>query len=63
MCSSIHYAGCFNEYGRTISGKIKSEIKPLFPPNVVREEFFTIASTIRLRQKTSKELEICIISY
>ncbi len=56
-CSrNIRYAGCFNEYGRTIAGKIRPGVKPLFSPNVVREEFFAIASTMRLRQKTSKGL-------
>ena len=56
-CSGdVRYAGCFNEYGRTITGKIRPGIKPLFSPNVVREEFFTIASTMKLRQKTSKDL-------
>ena len=56
-CSrNIRYAGCFNEYGRTIAGKIRPGVKPLFSPNVVREEFFAIASTMRLRQKTAKGL-------
>ena len=56
-CSrDIRYAGCFNEYGRTIAGEIRSGIKPLFSVKIVREEFFAIASTIRLRQKTSKDL-------
>ena len=56
-CSrDVRYAGCFNEYGRTISGKIRPGIKPLFSPNVVREEFFAITSTMRLRKKMSKNL-------
>ncbi len=56
-CSrNIRYVGCFNEYGRTIVGKIRPGVKPLFSPQTVREEFFAIASTIRLRQKTSKNL-------
>tara|TARA_A100001037_G_scaffold296973_2_gene318265 strand:- start:685 stop:1068 length:384 start_codon:yes stop_codon:yes gene_type:complete len=56
-CSrDIRYAGCFNEYGRTIAGKIKPGVKPVFSPNTVRDEFFAIASTMRLRQKTSKSL-------
>ena len=66
-CSrDVRYAGCFNEYGRTIAGKIRPGIKPLFSPNIVREEFFAIASTIRLRQKTSKglgELEYIFINH
>jgi len=52
----IRYAGAFNEYGRTIAGKIKPELKPIFSPNSVREEFFAIASAMRLRRKSAKEL-------
>ena len=56
-CSkNIRYAGCFNEYGRTIAGKIRPGIKPVFSPNVIREEFFVIASTMKSRQKISKSL-------
>ena len=60
----IRYAGAFNEYGRTIAGKIKPGIKPIFSANYVREEFFAIASAMRLRQKSAKglgELEYAII--
>tara|TARA_Y100000590_G_scaffold409521_1_gene501782 strand:- start:759 stop:1145 length:387 start_codon:yes stop_codon:yes gene_type:complete len=52
----IRYAGVFNQYGRTISGKIRSGIKPIFSPNAIREEFFAIASVLRLRDKTTKSL-------
>jgi len=60
----IRYAGVFNEYGRTIAGKIRPGIKPIFSPNAVREEFFAISSAMRLRQKFSKglgELEYLLI--
>ena len=53
---TIRYAGVFNEYGRTISGKIRPGIKPIFSPNAVREEFFAIASIMKLREKSTKEL-------
>ena len=53
---NIRYAGVFNEYGRTISGKIRPGVKPLFSSNAVREEFFAIASIMKLRRKSSKEL-------
>ena len=53
---NIRYAGVFNEYGRTISGKIRPGVKPLFSSNSVREEFFAIASIMKLRRKSSKEL-------
>jgi len=52
----IRYAGVFNQYGRTISGKIRLVVRPLFSPNTVREEFFAIASVLRLREKTTKSL-------
>ena len=53
---NIRYAGVFNEYGRTISGKIRLGIKPIFSPNAVREEFFAIASIMKLRGKSAIEL-------
>ena len=46
VSKEIRYAGVFNEYGRTISGKIRP----------VRHEFFAIASMMRLRERTSKTL-------
>ena len=62
----IRYVGVFNEYGRTISGKIRPGIKPIFSPNAVREEFFAIASLMRLRERSAKalgEIEFIIINY
>ena len=56
ISKDIRYAGDFNEYGRTISGKIKPGVKPIFSPDSVRHEFFAIASMMRLREKTSKTL-------
>ena len=52
----IRYVGVFNEYGRTLTGKIRPGIKPLFSPNSVREEFFAIASVMKLREKSAKVL-------
>ena len=53
---NIRYAGVFNEHGRTISGKIRPGVKPLFSSNAVREEFFAIASIMKLRRKSATEL-------
>jgi hypothetical protein len=52
----VRYVGVFNEYGRTITGKIRPGVKPIFSPNEVREEFFTIASLMRLREKSTRVL-------
>ena len=56
VSKEIRYAGVFNEYGRTISGKIRPGVKPLFSSNAVREEFFAIASIMKLRRKSAREL-------
>ena len=56
VSNDIRYAGVFNEFGRTISGKIKPGVKPIFSPDTVRQEFFAIASMMRLREKSSKAL-------
>ena len=56
ISKEIRYVGVFNEYGRTISGKIRLGVKPFFSSNAVREEFFTIASIMRLREKSVKAL-------
>ena len=56
VSKDIRYAGVFNEYGRTISGKIRPGVKPIFSPDSIRHEFFAISSMMRLREKTSKTL-------
>tara|TARA_B110000014_G_scaffold251897_1_gene229635 strand:+ start:222 stop:644 length:423 start_codon:yes stop_codon:yes gene_type:complete len=56
LSNDIRYVGVFNEYGRTIVGKIRPGIKPMFSPNAVREEFFAVTSILRLRQKSVKGL-------
>ena len=56
VSKDIRYAGVFNEYGRTVSGKISPKVKPIFSPDSVRHEFFAIASMMRLRERTTKTL-------
>lgn len=51
ISKSIRYVGIINEYGKTLSGAIKSEIKPLFSRSQVRDEFFAISSFMKLRSK------------
>ena len=52
ISKSIRYVGIINEYGKTLSGAIKSEIKPLFSRAQVRDEFFAVSSFMKLRSKT-----------
>ena len=52
ISKSIRYVGIINLHGRTLAGKINSGTKPLFSPNQVREEFFAIATSVKLRKKS-----------
>ena len=56
ISKDLRYVGVFNKFGRTIAGKIRSGIKPVFSPDTVRQEFFAIATMMRLREKSSKRL-------
>ena len=51
VSKSVRYVGIINLHGRTLAGKINSGTKPLFSPSQVREEFFAIATAIKLRKK------------
>ena len=51
LSKSIRYVGVINEYGRTLSGTLKSGIKPMFSRQQVRDEFFAISSFMKLRSK------------
>ena len=52
VSKSIRYIGIINLHGRTLAGKINSGTKPLFSPNQVRDEFFAIATSVKLRKKS-----------
>jgi len=52
LSKSIRYVGIINYHGRTLAGKIKPGIKPLFSPDQVRNEFFAIATSVKLREKS-----------
>ena len=52
ISKSIRYVGVINSHGRTLAGKINSGTKPLFSPNQVRDEFFAIATSVKIRKKS-----------
>ena len=52
VSKSVRYVGIINLHGRTLAGKINSGTKPLFSPSQVREEFFAIATSVKLRKKS-----------
>lgn len=49
ISESIRYVGVINEYGRTLTGIIRSGIKPLLKSEDAKNEFFIISNLITLR--------------
>ena len=56
ISKSIRYVGIINEYGKTLTGTLKSGIKPLFSRNQVRDEFYAISTFMKLRNKTNHSI-------
>jgi len=50
--SSIRYAGVVNAYGRTLTGIIRPNLKPLLKSEQVKNEFFIISTLMSLRKDT-----------
>ena len=53
LSNSIRYAGAINVYGRTLTGIIRPNLKPLLKSEQVKNEFFIISTLISLRKNTS----------
>ena len=50
LSNGIRYAGVINSYGRTLTGTIKPNLKPLLSSEEVKNEFFIVSTLISLRQ-------------
>ena len=53
LSNSIRYAGVINVYGRTLSGIIQPNQKPLLKPEEIKNEFFIVSTLMSLRKNTS----------
>ncbi len=53
LSNSVRYAGVINVYGRTLSGIIQPNQKPLLKPEQIKNEFFIISTLMSLRKNTS----------
>ena len=56
LSGHIRYAGVINAYGRTLTGIIKPNVKPLLKSEEIKNEFFIVSTLISLRQSTENEL-------
>lgn len=52
ISSNIRYAGVVNAYGRTLTGMIKPNLKPLLQSEDFKNELFVISTLISLRKNS-----------
>jgi hypothetical protein len=50
ISKDIRYVGVINNYGRTLTGVIKPNLKPLLKSEEVKQEFFIISTLFSLRK-------------
>jgi len=53
LSNNIRYAGAINVYGRTLTGIIRPDLKPLLKSEQVKNEFFIISTLMSLRKDTA----------
>ncbi len=65
LSNSIRYAGVINVYGRTLTGIVRPNLKPLLKSEQVKNEFFIISTLMSLRKNTSTvgKLEYMILQH
>lgn len=66
LSSSIRYVGIINAYGRTLTGIIRENEKPLLKSEQVKNEFFIISTLMTLRKdmvETLGKLEYAILQH
>ena len=52
ISDSVRYAGIVNAYGRTLTGMIKPNLKPLLQSEDFKNELFVISTLISLRRNS-----------
>ena len=66
ISNNIRYVGVINVYGRTLTGMVQVNLKPLLKSEQVKNEFFIISSLMSLRKDMSNsvgKLEHVIIEH
>ena len=56
VSENIRYAGVINAYGRTLTGIVRSDVKPLLKSQQAKNEFFIISTLMTLRKDSSQIL-------
>ena len=53
ISNNIRYVGVINNYGRTLTGVIKPNLKPLLKSDDVKHEFFITSTLLSLRKNNT----------
>jgi hypothetical protein len=56
LSPNIRYVGIMNEFGRTLGGQLRRDVKPLFAPDEARNENFIEATRTRLRKNFDRSI-------
>ena len=56
ISNNIRYVGVINNYGRTLTGVIQPNLKPLLKSEEVKQEFFIISTLFSLRKDGANSL-------
>ena len=58
ISNSVRYAGVINAYGRTLTGIVRSTLKPLLKSEQVKNEFFIISTLMTLRKTYAQKVGV-----
>ncbi len=56
LSKKIRYVGVINQYGRTMTGMLRSDTKPLLNTDHTKNEFFLISSLLNMRREFVKPI-------
>ena len=52
VSQNIRYSGVINQYGRTLTGTVRPNVKPLLRSEQVKNEFFIISTLMTMRKNS-----------
>ncbi len=56
LSDAIRYVGVINSYGRTLTGIIRPNVKPMLKSDQAKNEFFIISTLMTLRKDTESAI-------
>ena len=56
MSKNVRYAGMINAYGRTLTGIVRSDVKPLLKSEQIKNEFFILSTLMNSRNDATKAI-------